>query len=423
MPDKIAIFLFRNNLRLHDQPFLQLAEKADRLLCLYPWPEEGEWLTDTPPQPLSSLRVAALHNALGQLQERLSCFGQVLWVYRGALLELPEILSRHYSNPVVFMESEPFPEEKALEELFRRSGLELNRREGRTLIHPDDLPFSVEKLPRHFTPFRHKVERSLQVREPLPLPNKLPPPPTAVPPEFKRIENTKFQTSFSPSLPQGAGEHTALQHLEGYTSRQGAIRHYKKTRNGFTGLNFSSKLSVFLALGSLSPRLVWQKVEQHETQYGATEDTYWLKFELLWRDFFRFQALKLGEAFFGRRAAYTLLTEAEKRTFDKWKFGRTGDALVDAAMRELAATGYMSNRARQNAASFLIYELGLPWVAGAAWFEHCLVDYDPASNYGNWAYIAGVRFDPRGGRRFNTREQAARYDPNGAYRKAWLEEF
>lgn len=423
MPEKTIVFLFRHNLRLHDQPLHQLKENAERLLCLYLWPNASGWLTDAPPGPLSLLREAALHDALWQLQQGLSRYGQALYLYRGALRELPGILSRCYSNVEIFLESEPFPEEKALEELLQKSGLELNLHKGRTLIHPDDLPFRVEKSPRHFTPFRHKVERSLKVRKPLSLPENLPPPPTAVPPELERYVPIKSHTSFGSSLPQGAGEQTALQHLDRYTSSQGALRHYKQTRNGFTGLDFSSKLSVFLALGSLSPRLIWRKIEQHEALYGASENTYWLKFELLWRDFFRFQAINLGKAFFGHSADYRLSDEGQQRVFDLWKNGRTGDALVDAAMRELAATGYMSNRARQNAASYFIHELGLPWQAGAVWFEQYLLDYDPASNYGNWAYIAGVRFDPRGGRRFNTGEQAARYDPDGAYRKAWLEEI
>lgn len=423
MPEKTCIFLFRNNLRLHDQPFEKAEDNAHQMLCLLVWPEPRSWLTTAPPAPLSLLREAALQNALAQLQEGLSRRGQILYVYRGALEKLPHILGSFYSTPVILMEREPFPEEMALEELFLKSGLEVHSYNGRTLLHPDDLPFPPEKLPRYFTPFRQKAERALKVREPFPAPEKLLPPPGTIPEDFEEFSCARPLSSFSPSLPQGTGEFSALRHLENYTSHKGAVRHYKKTRNGFMGLEFSSKLSVFLALGSLSPRVAWQKIEQHEALYGATEDTYWLKFELLWRDFFRYQAMKLGKSFFGHSAAYTLNDALQKSAFENWKRGRTGDALVDAAMRELAATGYISNRARQNAASYLIYELGLPWEAGAAWFEHCLLDYDPASNYGNWSYIAGVRFDPRGGRRFDTVEQAERYDPEGLYRKRWLEEI
>ncbi len=88
-------------------------------------------------------------------------------------------------------------------------------------------------------------------------------------------------------------------------------------------------------------------------------------------------------------------------------------------MRELAASGYLSNRMRQNVASFLIHELGGDWRAGAAWFEARLIDYDMCSNQGNWLYLSGRGTDPRGQRRFNPRLQAQQYDPDGAYRRLW----
>ena len=91
-------------------------------------------------------------------------------------------------------------------------------------------------------------------------------------------------------------------------------------------------------------------------------------------------------------------------------------------MRELGSTGYLSNRLRQIVASALIHELRGDWRAGAAWFEHCLIDFDVHSNQGNWAYIAGVGTDPRGGRHFNLDKQVREHDPNGAYRRRWLGE-
>ncbi len=105
--------------------------------------------------------------------------------------------------------------------------------------------------------------------------------------------------------------------------------------------------------------------------------------------------------------------------FQLWKEGKTGDSFVDANMRELAATGWMSNRGRQNVASYLIHDMQVDWLLGAAYFESQLIDYDPCSNYGNWAYIAGVGNDPRPVRKFNTAKQAQDYDPQRTYRKLW----
>jgi len=106
--------------------------------------------------------------------------------------------------------------------------------------------------------------------------------------------------------------------------------------------------------------------------------------------------------------------------FFKWSSGNTGESLIDAGMRELKKTGYLSNRMRQIVASYWIYDLKGDWQAGAAWFESQLIDYDVYSNQGNWLYIAGKGTDPRGGRPFNVAKQTLDHDPDHVYRKMWL---
>ncbi|KAF1854271.1 hypothetical protein Lal_00012456 [Lupinus albus] len=97
--------------------------------------------------------------------------------------------------------------------------------------------------------------------------------------------------------------------------------------------------------------------------------------------------------------------------------------LVDASMRELAATGFMSNRGRQVVAAYLVHDLEQDWRHGAAWFEEHLLDYDPASNWGNWAYLAGVASDPQRSQAFNALRQARHYDPDASYVSLWLPEL
>jgi deoxyribodipyrimidine photo-lyase len=106
-----------------------------------------------------------------------------------------------------------------------------------------------------------------------------------------------------------------------------------------------------------------------------------------------------------------------------WINGETGVDFIDANMIELKLTGYMSNRGRQNVASYLCNDLKLDWRFGAAYFEQQLIDYDVCSNWGNWAYLAGVGNDPRGNRIFNTEKQANDYDKLKSYRKLWLNNF
>ena len=106
---------------------------------------------------------------------------------------------------------------------------------------------------------------------------------------------------------------------------------------------------------------------------------------------------------------------------DSWIAGRTAEPFLNANMKELAATGWMSNRGRQNVASYWAKELEQDWRIGAAYFESMLVDYDVHSNWGNWMYNSGVGNDPRD-RKFNVSLQADRYDPAGKYRRLWLQE-
>ena len=178
-------------------------------------------------------------------------------------------------------------------------------------------------------------------------------------------------------------------------------------------------------MGCLSPRQVFETVQQYEAERVKNDSTYWLVFELLWRDYFRFICAKHGDNVFYPSGLRGLRIDWKQdwERFDAWREGMTGYPLVDANMREIAASGYMSNRGRQNVASFLTKNLGIDWRMGAEWFESLLVDYDPCSNYGNWNYTAGVGNDARGFRYFNIPKQSKDYDPEGTYVKHWLPEL
>jgi deoxyribodipyrimidine photo-lyase len=188
------------------------------------------------------------------------------------------------------------------------------------------------------------------------------------------------------------------------------------------GADYSSKFSAWLALGCLSPRYIYEQVRAYETQRIKNDSTYWLIFELLWRDYFRFIAHKHGKKIFRSSGLHgvTIPWQQDWKRFELWCAGETGYPLIDANMRELAATGFMSNRGRQNVASFLTKNLGIDWRMGAEWFESLLIDYDVASNWGNWNYSAGVGNDARGFRYFNILKQAQDYDPDGHYVQHWL---
>lgn len=255
------------------------------------------------------------------------------------------------------------------------------------------------------------------------------------------------------AFPLRGGESSALDRLDWYfvrgksadSSRWGKsdpppVARYKQTRNNLIGHAYSTKMSPFLAYGSISPRQIWAALDDHEKKFGEDQNTYWVRFELLWRDYFFFAAEKFGHLLYdlGGFERATDPRQAARKMEDGWwrKWdpikdgpehemtrlleGRTGIPFIDANILELRESGFMSNRGRQNVASFLSKDLGYDWRIGAEFFQSHLIDYDPTSNYGNWQYVAGVGNDPRASRQFNTVKQAKDYDSHGDYVKMWI---
>lgn len=197
---------------------------------------------------------------------------------------------------------------------------------------------------------------------------------------------------------------------------------YFETRNQLMGKSFSSQLSSFLACGALNVRFLYNKIKAFEARYGSNKSTYWLVFELLWREFFLYSGLFHGPALFCKKGVQGLeppqpwLNPAPEAEWDL--VFRDNDFMV-CALKELRRTGFLSNRARQLFASVWVNDLRWDWREGAEFFERHLIDYDVYSNYGNWQYLAGVGHDPRGKRYFNVPSQLQRYDQEGQYMKFW----
>ncbi|CAH9062205.1 Cryptochrome DASH [Pseudoalteromonas holothuriae] len=216
------------------------------------------------------------------------------------------------------------------------------------------------------------------------------------------------------------GEQHACEHLSYYFSSSAPLT-YKKTRNQLEGKCSSTGFSPYLAIGNLSPRQVWHALRRYEKQNLENESTYWVGFELLWREYFQWLLNDNPKAFFMFKglANKKPLTSFYTQRFAQWCNGRTNYPLVNACMNQLNATGYISNRGRQIVASCLVNELSVDWRYGAAYFQKQLIDYDVASNWGNWQYIAGVGVDPRGGRHFNIEKQTQLHDEKNAFINKW----
>jgi deoxyribodipyrimidine photo-lyase len=291
------------------------------------------------------------------------------------------------------------------------------------MYHPSDLPFSMSSIPEVFTKFRKIVEKEASVRKPLDAPMLINCPLISV--DLQELNTLNQELIFDDRnvLPSVGGEALALKHLHSYIFEKQHLLHYKETRNELFGLEFSSKLSPWLALGCISPKYVYHEVKRFENEYQANDSTYWLIFELLWRDFFRFSFKKHPIEYYqlhGILGKSDRVANRNDELIQKWIEGKTDNSFVNAAMRELKATGWMSNRMRQIVASYFIYDLDQDWRVGASYFESQLIDYDVSSNWGNWAYIAGVGNDPRAGRKFNTEKQEEQYDKERKYQRFWL---
>ena len=235
---------------------------------------------------------------------------------------------------------------------------------------------------------------------------------------FKLFEKDK-RTAF----PFHGGESEGLKRLHNYFFETKKLGFYKKTRNGLIGTDYSSKFSPWLANGSLSARTIYWNVKKFEEDEIKNQSTYWLIFELIWRDYFKYISLKHGNNIFkiGGILNKNYAWSSNRKIIQNWINGETKDDFVNANMIELKRTGWMSNRGRQNVASYFAKELTLDWRIGAAYFESILLDYDVHSNFGNWMYVSGVGNDPRD-RKFNTQLQAERYDPAHLFRNRWLQQ-
>jgi len=241
-------------------------------------------------------------------------------------------------------------------------------------------------------------------------------------PTLKTLGFIDFNIPTKTAFPFLGGENEALKRLDNYFFETKKVAFYKKTRNGLVGTDYSTKFSAWLANGSISAKTIYWKIKKFEAEFGANQSTYWVIFELIWRDYFKYISLKYNNKIFkiGGILDKNYQWYTYQKDINKWINGETKDDFVNANMIELKQTGWMSNRGRQNVASYFAKELLLDWRIGAAYFESVLIDYDVHSNYGNWMYVAGVGNDPRD-RKFNTKLQAERYDSKYKFRKLWLE--
>jgi deoxyribodipyrimidine photo-lyase len=427
---KRAIVWFKTDLRLHDnETLIKAIAQNDEIIPVYCFDDAQFQMTEYGFQKTGSFRAKFLLESVANLDENLRELGSGLIVLKGnPEIEIPKIV-QEYKAYKVYAKREVAYEEKQKESLVQselfKLRCEFETFSTSTLYHAEDLPFSIKDIPDVFTNFRKKTEKDATIRNVFKKPTaiKFPEISKMSLPTLKDLGLNNFSIDSRAVLPFKGGETEAILRLKHYFFESKSISKYKETRNGLIGADYSSKFSPWLALGCISPRFIFAEIKKYEIQFGANDSTYWLVFELLWRDFFRFMFKKYQTKFFlyeGIKTEKVNSKSLNEKLLSQWENGTTPSDFVNANMLELQQTGFMSNRGRQNVASYFCNEMNMDWRFGAAYFEEQLIDYDVCSNWGNWAYLAGVGNDPRGHRYFNIDKQAADYDKKLEFRKLWL---
>ena len=429
--NKLILVWFRNDLRIHDnEVLLEATRKGDAIVPVYCFDPRHYGPTRYSTRKTGPIRAQFILESVADLKRNLQALGGNLITLMGKPEELIPQVAVQYGVNEVYHHREVATEEidvsERVETALWKHKINLKHFIGHTLYHKEHLPFPIKDIPDVFTNFRKKVEKECTVRPCFSEPSSISIPENLLVDHLPSLSDLGYDGQ--PSLDSRAvlqfkgGESEGLKRMQEYFWDQDLLKTYKETRNGLLGANYSSKFSAWIALGCLSPRKVYWEIKKYEKERVANDSTYWLIFELLWRDYFRFMFKKHGNKFFlkaGFKGQAPAEAPNQQELFERWKKGVTGVPFIDANMRELHATGFMSNRGRQNVASYLVKELKVNWTWGAAYFEEMLIDYCPANNWGNWAYLAGVGNDPREDRHFNTAKQAQLYDPAGKYVQWW----
>ncbi|MGB7440506.1 MAG: DASH family cryptochrome [Coleofasciculaceae cyanobacterium] len=433
MTNLSILIWYRNDLRLYDhQPLQQALKTKAQIIPFYCFDDRQFATTSFGFPKTGTFRAQFLLESVADLRNSLHALGSNLVVRRGLPEEIIPSLAKSLNISAVYYHQEVTSEELAVESALKKALSQINVKIqsfwGATLFHPDDLPFAIPQIPELFTKFRKQVEKESTVNPTFPTPETLPKLPDIEVGELPQLTDLGLETPLSDQravLQFKGGETEGLARLDEYFWQNNCLKDYKQTRNGMLGADYSSKFSAWLALGCLSPRYIYGQVQNYELNRVKNDSTYWLIFELLWRDYFRFICAKHGNHIFRKSGlqGIEIPWKEDWPRFELWHQGKTGFPLVDANMREIAATGFMSNRGRQNVASFLTKNLGIDWQMGAEWFESLLIDYDVCSNWGNWNYTAGVGNDARGFRYFNIQKQSKDYDAQGKYVRHWLPEI
>jgi len=418
-----VIVWFRQDLRLADNPaILAAAATGKPILALYCLDDEaaGDWA-------MGRASRWWLYHSLSRLEDALIGKGGQLVFKRGAAQTvLTDLISETGADAVYWNRCyEPWARQRdeQIKIMVKNRDLQVRSFNGSLIVEPWDIVTATGAPYRVFTPFWRRLHAQYAPQPPLPAPGTLSFASRVSSDTLKDWALTPVQPDWSGGLQQmwSPGESGAMKRLEKFLAR--TVTLYKDRRHlpGETG---TSHLSPHLHFGEISPRQVWHAVEQAGQTHTAGGHTFLS--EIAWREFsynLLYHYPDLPTTNFQPRFDH-FKWDNDDDLFTAWRHGRTGYPIVDAGMRELWATGWMHNRVRMIVASFLTKDMMIDWRKGQAWFWDTLVDADLANNAASWQWVAGSGADAAPYFRvFNPVLQGKKFDPDGAYVRAWLPEL
>lgn len=427
--DQPVIHWFRRDLRLTDNTALLAALRSgQRVITVFVFDPA---ILDS--ANVGAARMAFLLDALASLRTAIHETGGRLLFYRGDPRQVLPRLAQETDASAVYCNRDYTPYAQQRDDAVAAAlGVPLHRHHDAVIMAPGTVltnngdPYSV------YTPFKKKW-RSLSQASDHTYETELP----GVLYQIQHIDAHDLPTladlgfGGTHSIP-ASREDMAQGRLRDFLD--GPVYRYNEGRNALTlhpfdGTGATSQLSPYFRMGMLSPRqaLSWARAayKRATDDAGRESVTAWVD-ELIWREFYTHIMAHFPQVYRGNfRDEYDNLEwDHNPAALAAWKNGETGYPIVDAAMRQLQATGWMPNRARMIVASFLTKDLLIDWREGERHFMQHLVDGDPAANNGGWQWAAGTGTDAQPYFRiFNPTTQGERYDPDGRYIREWVPEL
>ena len=421
-----SLVWFRNNMRVEDNSSLTKAiNNSENVIGFINIDPKNLLSTKYGFKKTEKYRVKFLLETISDLKSQLDKLNiSLIITHKDFGQSINEIINQ-FEVTSIYTQTE-WTRDELKEESFIPEEINLIKDFDQFLFSPNDVRSLYDNIPRGFSNFRKKCEKYLSVNDTLSIPKSLNsdnkisidyPIPSLSDLGFKDFEVHKDSV-----FRFKGGETNAKNRIRNYFFETRNVSTYKLTRNGLIGEDYSSKFSPWLANGSVSVKYIFKSLKEYEKEVEKNDSTYWLYFELIWRDFFKYVSMQHKDKFFNKDGIYGEDKEwsDDQDILLNWINGKTNEPFVNANMIELSQTGFMSNRGRQNVSNYLTKELKIDWRIGAEYFESMLIDYDVHSNYGNWLYNAGIGNDSMPFRKFNPKLQSERYDPDKLYEKIWL---